>query len=240
MSGIKPIETYYNGYRFRSRLEARWAVFFDALNIKYVYEPDGFELDGGYRYLPDFYLPETETYVEIKPEDAFEIKMTCDGILFPENAAKYAYATNAITLDMGKMFLIAFGDPYHALSWPIAGESVSNSHLFYVAECAVHMVMRLANEHSDTTEFYCETECGERKNCSECDHWQNIATHSFLVFIADDTFIASGNGLVREHLLPFESVLGNSEKIMSKWKPCYEAALKARQARFEHGETPTI
>lgn len=25
--------TMYNGYHFRSRLEARWAVFFDAMNI---------------------------------------------------------------------------------------------------------------------------------------------------------------------------------------------------------------
>jgi hypothetical protein len=25
----KAIETHYKGYRFRSRLEARWAVFFD-------------------------------------------------------------------------------------------------------------------------------------------------------------------------------------------------------------------
>jgi hypothetical protein len=32
---IKTIETIYNGYRFRSRLEARWAVFFDAMGIKY-------------------------------------------------------------------------------------------------------------------------------------------------------------------------------------------------------------
>lgn len=30
MSEIKAIDTYYKGYRFRSRLEARWAVFFDA------------------------------------------------------------------------------------------------------------------------------------------------------------------------------------------------------------------
>ena len=36
---IKPIETIYKGYRFRSRLEARWAVFFDALGIEYEYEP---------------------------------------------------------------------------------------------------------------------------------------------------------------------------------------------------------
>lgn len=52
--GIKPIETYYNGYRFRSRLEARWAVFFDTLGVKYEYEPEGFALPSGRCYLPDF------------------------------------------------------------------------------------------------------------------------------------------------------------------------------------------
>ena len=51
---IKPIETIYNGYRFRSRLEARWAVFFDALGVEYEYEPEGFNLPNGGRYLPDF------------------------------------------------------------------------------------------------------------------------------------------------------------------------------------------
>ena len=51
---IKPIETIYNGYRFRSRLEARWAVFFDTLNVPYEYEPEGFVLHNGDWYLPDF------------------------------------------------------------------------------------------------------------------------------------------------------------------------------------------
>ena len=51
---IKPIETIYNGYRFRSRLEARWAVFLDCLGVKYEYEPEGFEMPDGTRYLPDF------------------------------------------------------------------------------------------------------------------------------------------------------------------------------------------
>jgi hypothetical protein len=51
---IKPIETVYNGYRFRSRLEARWAVFFDALGVEYEYEPEGFKLPNGDYYLPDF------------------------------------------------------------------------------------------------------------------------------------------------------------------------------------------
>ena len=53
---IKAIETVYNGYRFRSRLEARWAVFFDAMGIKYLYEPQGFKFDDGTTYLPDFVI----------------------------------------------------------------------------------------------------------------------------------------------------------------------------------------
>ncbi len=65
---IKAIETTYKGYRFRSRLEARWAVFFDALGLKWEYEPEGFELGGGVRYLPDFRLPAMNCWVEIKGE----------------------------------------------------------------------------------------------------------------------------------------------------------------------------
>lgn len=51
---IKAIETEYNGYKFRSRTEAKWAVFFDALGVDYEYEPEGYELPNGERYLPDF------------------------------------------------------------------------------------------------------------------------------------------------------------------------------------------
>lgn len=54
MGQIRAIETEYNGYRFRSRLEARWAVFFDALGVRYEYEPEGYELPSGKKYLPDF------------------------------------------------------------------------------------------------------------------------------------------------------------------------------------------
>ena len=51
---IKVINTYYKGYRFRSRLEARWAVFFDACGVEWEYEPEGFDLGNGLYYLPDF------------------------------------------------------------------------------------------------------------------------------------------------------------------------------------------
>lgn len=65
---MKAIETYYNGYRFRSRLEARWAVFFDTLGIRYEYEPEGFILSDGTRYLPDFYLLDSKSWFEVKGE----------------------------------------------------------------------------------------------------------------------------------------------------------------------------
>ena len=67
---LKAIETVYNGYRFRSRLEARWAVFFDAADIGYQYEPEGYQLSNGVWYLPDFLLPtfgHKGMFVEVKP-----------------------------------------------------------------------------------------------------------------------------------------------------------------------------
>lgn len=65
--GLRPIQTIFKGYRFRSRLEARWAVFLDTLGLRWEYEPQGFELRDGTRYLPDFYLPDQGAFVEIKP-----------------------------------------------------------------------------------------------------------------------------------------------------------------------------
>ena len=66
---IKPIETKYKGYRFRSRLEARWAIFFDSLGIKWEYEPEGYNLREYGWYLPDFYLPQPDYFAEVKPEN---------------------------------------------------------------------------------------------------------------------------------------------------------------------------
>jgi hypothetical protein len=61
----RAIETVYKNYKFRSRLEARWAVAFDKLGLAWTYEEEGFELPSG-RYLPDFFFPDLDTYVEIK------------------------------------------------------------------------------------------------------------------------------------------------------------------------------
>lgn len=66
---MSAIETVYDGYRFRSRTEARWAVFFNALGIRYEYEKEGYDLPQGIRYLPDFWLPDLDCWVEIKGEE---------------------------------------------------------------------------------------------------------------------------------------------------------------------------
>lgn len=102
---MKAIETIYKGYRFRSRLEARWAVFFDTLRVEWLYEHEGFELPSG-RYLPDFYLPSLNLWVEIKGEGptkhevakARELLDVGAGPVFiscglPENYGQFIYYT---------------------------------------------------------------------------------------------------------------------------------------------------
>lgn len=65
---IKPIETVYNGYRFRSRLEARCGVLLNGMSKRYEYEPEGIEAPDGTKYLPDFYIPDEGIYIEAKQE----------------------------------------------------------------------------------------------------------------------------------------------------------------------------
>ena len=64
---MKVIQTKYKGYYFRSRLEARWAVYFDAIGLEWEYEKEGFEFKDGTRYLPDFWLPQVKCWAEVKP-----------------------------------------------------------------------------------------------------------------------------------------------------------------------------
>lgn len=96
---IKAIETVYKGYRFRSRLEARWAVFFDALGIEYQYEVEGFEFEGS-RYLPDFWLPQFEVWAEIKPDKGNELPFD------------YRCKMRAFSKESGYPLIILQGEPY--------------------------------------------------------------------------------------------------------------------------------
>jgi hypothetical protein len=68
------IPTRYNDILFRSKLEADWAITLDKFGIAWEYEPEG-RYWGPDRvfYAPDFYLPATSQWLEVKgvekPED---------------------------------------------------------------------------------------------------------------------------------------------------------------------------
>ena len=63
---MKAIPTLSNGTTYVSRLEARWSVVFDCMQLHYTYEPEGWQHDGKL-YLPDFWVDEWKAYVAIKP-----------------------------------------------------------------------------------------------------------------------------------------------------------------------------
>lgn len=106
---IKPIETVYKGYRFRSRLEARWAVFFDALGIEWEYEKEGYDLGEAGWYLPDFWLPRYHLYCEIKPVESKEQD--------DERLAKIAWA---LTVGHGIPLMLLRGVPAEKMATLIA------------------------------------------------------------------------------------------------------------------------
>ncbi len=100
---LQPIETKYNGMTFRSRLEARWAVFFDQLGIRWFYEYEGYQTPVGW-YLPDFWLPD----VYLRDKDI-------QGVLFevkPDNYDKINHeqlAEVAEKLGVGAILAVGFG-----------------------------------------------------------------------------------------------------------------------------------
>jgi len=102
---LKPIETQYNGYKFRSRLEARWAVFFDTVGINYEYEKEGFDLGEAGWYLPDFWLPDLHRWIEIKSSDK----------LSKEESIKLLKFHKLINHDAERdeSFCVLMGEPYH-------------------------------------------------------------------------------------------------------------------------------
>ena len=71
-NGPKAIETKWHGCRFRSKLEAQWAVVFELIGLEWAYEPTGYKLPNGLWYMPDFIVAglvgigDGWTFVEVK------------------------------------------------------------------------------------------------------------------------------------------------------------------------------
>lgn len=72
-------------------------MFFNTLGVPYEYEKEGYDLDG-VRYLPDFWLPDQDCFVEIKGQEPT-----------PEEWGK----TGALAFNTGKDVFTFFGDVWY-------------------------------------------------------------------------------------------------------------------------------
>lgn len=204
---LQAIETRYKGYRFRSRLEARWAVFFDALGVQWQYEPEGFDLDG-VLYLPDFYLPQFDRWIEVKGHELEK------GEKDWEKVARLATATgNPVYVTVGEVWMPYNGDGSGELAnyWrPIHPGGNWASHSWFV-ECAHCRKLSIV-----VYGHVAQGECGCFK-----DYTRRIGTLEYQSpECCDDQDCP--NALIQ---------WSNSPRLRAAYKA-------AREARFEHGESP--
>lgn len=195
---IKAIETVYNGYRFRSRLEARWAVFFDTLGIKYEYEPEGFQLPSGKMYLPDFRVKCWGCRGDIY-DKPFDLYIEVKGRMTQYDADRIKEFSRANANDECSKIV----HPVLVVS-SIPGEGCSHDH--------------------------------DSLNCYNGMDGTDVPCFNYFL-IDGDWFGAYPAALFNKFYLwgDDSNYLGTSEGEKS-----VEAAYRiARQARFEHGETPT-
>jgi hypothetical protein len=103
---LRALETHAFGYRFRSRLEARWAVFFNRLGVAWEYEPQGFDI-GGEAYLPDFRIVTGDLvyWYEIKPKGT----RSCEKF---EKFAEALGSNDGGNLPLNLEARLLSGDPY--------------------------------------------------------------------------------------------------------------------------------
>ncbi len=211
MQSIKPIETIYNGYRFRSRLEARWAVFFDALGVKYEYEPEGFLLPSGKMYLPDFRVKchGTRGSNEEKP---FDLYIEVKGRMTPEDAEKI------------KEFA----------SVPLPDEEDMEGLPEYMQEIMIDNAYDRAHDILVVGNI-------PEKGCSSdayalgaYDGMDGTTIYPFNYMLIDGDYFAAYPAAYKGKFF----LWGDDSNYIWNVEEVEAAYDKARQARFEHGETP--
>lgn len=256
---IKPIETCYNGYRFRSRLEARWAVFMDALGIKYEYEPEGFELQSGW-YLPDFWLPQLHAWLEIKPRDgvtdkAFHLaKELCEGTKNP-----VLISNGLIEKDTGDfhhyLFLYAYTRKY------FYGTMLADSERYRKIEDLEEILEETLKENKNAKLTFIRKKLIEYKTHFDIKALQPTITQTLctigrnyfipeqLVCAVDEDICIYNKIATFSDISPFfdglENVIYDNNIYFSNCKyytsdDIIEAIHLAKSARFEHGEAPRL
>jgi hypothetical protein len=212
---IKAIQTSYKGYRFRSRLEARWAVFFDHLKLQWEYEPEGFHLLNGDMYLPDFriWTPQKNAiWYEVKPTHAADDKKLK---LFSELLQRDSEQNN------GKVFRTALlvGDPIDHLWKKIPYE---NGVFGTICVCPRCGFINDPEYGFDYDKNYDQFWIG----CQSCDfETPGGGGHPY------------ENGVLGCLCTPHKGhVIGWTEDYSRLILQINNAAIAARSARFEHGE----
>lgn len=221
---IKAIQTQYKNYKFRSRLEARWAVWLDAMGVDWTYEPQGYDLDGEL-YLPDFFLrfksgerfeqgvpPYCGYWLEIKPGPLTEREELLLAKLATETKHRaYAFA----------------GDP-----WP--GEF-----MFYHTQThpngRVLMRSRIPGEC-----WLCD---GTGMEANKVPLRRIFRGVEFLYMAAGECRECDGKGvidpLVAMNICNWWLWFLQKVSLRHSSSILLDAFRAARQARFEHGESPT-
>lgn len=217
MSDIKPIETRYAGCRFRSRLEARWAVFFDRLGIKWLYEPQGFEVgERRRRYLPDFHLPDLGTWVEVKgTRDDLDLELIAEAVMGP---------CSPIMMVLGPVADHQPGRvPVHTVLMPALDFRPTFGSTSEGFRHFIDAVSALGDEQQETI----------RRHIDAQSHPVTMM-HAFFIHGSPSTFMPIG--------MPLSTCMGFDPVDptplwpilpMPEVKAAYQAA---RSARFEHGE----
>ena len=255
---IKPIETEYNGYLFRSKLEAQWAVVFDSLGIRYEYEPEGFELENGTRYLPDFYFPDEDVYGEVKPdrpgalEELFDksLKFVEDGtierlIILPNipAATKKDPVWWVPLIQHDPLAFINSQHPFETLKVSKAliekGRiSVDRDICRYIEQEMIgYYLPDIACYASYFSKFDENSQIGKGTIRELCGIFLNAVSSQYVQeYLFYDDSEDEPSEYKKPLPIPRNKVLEH-EKIKNKTE-IMSAFRKARQARFDHGQTP--
>lgn len=149
MNKLQPIQTHYAGHHFRSRLEARWAVFFNTAGITWDYEPEGYALPSG-RYLPDFWLPEQNTWLEVKgPWDPRGMMLSAE--LADATGHPCIWAEGPIPKDANQEIIEWIGrDPEGDLNWVQPWRTLTQIFAMPNLDDALHTARCARFEHGET------------------------------------------------------------------------------------------
>ena len=253
---LQAIPTTYTGHRFRSRLEARWAVFFDTLGVKWEYEREGYDLGEAGWYLPDFWLPKYHLFVEVKGGEISVRDSQCQAALHAASGSTTVIVGNIPapdSPDTGQRFDYPLWDTYWAqvsgqdmydLIVHAQAKHLSQQRTPYGFVTVLYRTVSRVAYHALVTCPWCragaslvdvtESPAADRRLELQWTCQSTDSAHGKHAWI--DTF-----GITGKQVLPVQIAYGYQRTDIARalaGNRFDAACTAARSARFEHGETP--